>query len=77
MRQDTLLINRACVPAEAFRGLSLIDVDAEEPHAANGLAVGDTVIYPASFPRTRARLEHRGLRVRPVDVDELRRRRVR
>ena len=68
---DTLLINSACVPADAFRGLSLIDVDPEEPHAANGLAIGDVVIYPASFPRTRERLERRGLRVRPVEVDEL------
>lgn len=68
---DTLLINRAYVPAEAFRGLSLIDVDPEEPHAANGLTIGDVVIYPASFPRTRERLERRGLRVRPVEVDEL------
>jgi len=68
---DTLLINRACVPAEAFRGLSLIDVDPAEPHAANGLTIGDVVIYPTSFPRTRERLERRGLRVRPVEVDEL------
>jgi len=29
------------------------------------------VIYPASFPRTRERLERRGLRLRPVEVDEL------
>ena len=68
---DTLLINRAYVAAEAFRGLSLIDVDPEEPHAANGLTIGDVVIYPAAFPRTRERLERRGLRVRPVEVDEL------
>ena len=68
---DTLLINRQWVPAEAFRGLSLIEVDPEEPHAANALAIGDAVIYPASFPRTRARLERRGLRLRPVEVDEL------
>src|SRR5688572_11851732 len=68
---DTLLINRAWVPAETFRGLSLIDVDPEEPHAANGLTVGDAVIYPSSFPRTRARLERRGVRIRPVEVDEL------
>ena len=68
---DTLLINREWVPAEAFRGLSLVDVDPEEPHAANALAIGDVVIYPASFPRTREKLEHRGLRVRPVEVDEL------
>ena len=39
--------------------------------AANALLVGDTVIYPAAFPRTRARLEQRGLRVKTVDVDEL------
>jgi len=68
---DTLLINRAWVPAETFRGLSLIDVDPEEPHAANGLTVGDAVIYPSSFPRTRERLERRGVRIRPVEVDEL------
>jgi len=68
---DTLLINRAWVPAETFRGLSLIDVDPEEPHAANGLTVGDAVIYPSSFPRTRERLERRGVRIRSVEVDEL------
>lgn len=68
---DTLLINREWVPTEAFRGLSLIEIDPQEPHAANALAIGDAVIYPASFPRTRARLERRGLRLRPVDVGEL------
>ena len=68
---DTLLLNRAHVPAEAFRGLSLIDVAPEEPDAANALMLGDAVIYPASFPRTLDRLERRGLRLRPVEVDEL------
>lgn len=68
---DTLLINRDWVPVEAFRGHSLIDVDPREPRAANALPIGDVVIYPASFPRTRQRLERRGLRIRPVDVDEL------
>jgi dimethylargininase len=68
---DTLLINREWVPSEAFRGQSLVDVDPQEPHAANALIVGDAVIYPASFPRTRERLERRGLRLRSVDVDEL------
>ena len=68
---DTLLINREWVPADAFRGQSLLDVDPQEPHAANALTIGEVVIYPASFPRTRERLERRGLRLRPVDVDEL------
>jgi dimethylargininase len=67
----TLLINRNWVPADAFTELVLIDVDADEPLAANALLVGDTVIYPAAFPRTRDRLEQHGVRVRTVDVDEL------
>jgi dimethylargininase len=68
---DTLLINREWVPADAFAGLSLLDVDPQEPYGANALAVADVVIYPAVFPRTRERLDRQGLRVRPVDVDEL------
>ena len=78
---DTLLINRDWVPADAFSGLTLIDVDPGEPLGANALRVagpqdqarpGDgVVIYPAAFPKTRARLESHGIRVRTVDVDEL------
>ena len=56
---------------EAFDGLSLVDVDPDEPHAANALAVGEIVIYPASFPRTQEKLEHRDLRLRVVEIDEL------
>jgi dimethylargininase len=54
-----------------FSGLSQIEVDPQEPHAANALAIGDAVLFPSSFPRTRDRLERRGLRLRLVDVDEL------
>jgi len=68
---DTLLINREWVPAEAFAGLSLLDIDPQEPYAANALAIGRVVLYPTSFPRTRERLERRGLHVQPVDVGEL------
>lgn len=68
---DTVLINREWVPAEPFADLSLVDIDPDEPYAANALAVGNVVVYPAAFPRTRERLERRGLRVRPVDVGEL------
>lgn len=68
---DTVLINREWVSADAFAGLSLVDIDPEEPRAANALALGDVVLYPTAFPRTRERLESRGLRVQPIDVDEL------
>ena len=68
---DAVLINRDWVPAEVFAGLELVDVHPAEPYAANALLVGDRVVYPAAFPRTRERLEGRGLTVRPVDVGEL------
>jgi len=69
--QKTLLINRSWVAPDAFGDLRLIDVDDDEPHAANALLVGDVVICAAAFPKTRARLEQHGLRVKIVDVDEI------
>ncbi len=50
---------------------NLIDVDADEPQAANALLVGKTVVCAEAFPRTRARLGRHGLQVKPVAVDEL------
>jgi dimethylargininase len=68
---DTLLINRAWVPAELFAGFTLIDVHPSEPRAANALQVGDAVIYSTTFPRTLDRLAKRTLSLHPIDVDEL------
>jgi dimethylargininase len=69
--RNTLLANRAWFDTKPLAGFEWIDVAAEEPHAANALAIGDTVIYPASFPRTRDRLEARGFHVSPLDISEL------
>lgn len=71
IRRNTLLANRAWFDNEPFAGFEWIDVAPEEPHAANALALGSTVIFPASFPRTRARLEARGFHVTPLDISEL------
>jgi dimethylargininase len=68
---DLLLLNPAWVDIDAFVGHQAIDIDPGEPHAANALRVGNTVIHPAHFPLTRARLEARGLRVAPVAMSEL------
>lgn len=68
---ETLLIQRAWVDAQAFRAFALIDVDPAEPFAANVLRVADAVLVPSAYRRTRRRLEGRGLRVRGVDVSEL------
>ena len=66
-----LLVNPQWVDASIFGQFTVIDVDPDEPYAANGLLVGDRLIYPASFPRTRLRLEAHGVTVVPVDVSEL------
>lgn len=68
---NSILINRSRVDPEQFRGYELIDVAGDEPNAANVLLVGDVVILPTSFPKTRAILEQRGFSVTPVDLSEL------
>lgn len=68
---DTLLINEAWVDRSNWPGMRCIEVAREEPHAANGLWIGDTVVHSTSGPRTRDRLEAAGLRVLPVDVSEI------
>jgi len=66
-----LLMNRAWTTADEFRDFTIVDVDAAEPFAANALRLGDLIVFPAAFPRTRERLEAHGLRIRVVEADEL------
>ena len=68
---DTLLVNRGWLDVSAFGDLRLVDVDPGEPAAANALRIEGTVIYAAAYPRTRKRLEERGIGVHAVDVSEL------
>jgi dimethylargininase len=69
--EDVILVNPAWVDPMAFGDAEVIAVDPAEPFAANALRVGGALVCPDGFPRTRARLEARGLRVLPVDVSEL------
>ena len=68
---DTLLVNPQWLVGESFAGFRRIEVDPAEPHAANALRIGDTLVYPSCFPRTLARLQAAGIAVRTVDVSEL------
>ena len=68
---DSLLINPDWISRSAFGNCELIDVDNEEPHAANALRVGRDVIYPSSFPRTMEELVRRSINVTPIDLSEL------
>jgi dimethylargininase len=69
--RNTLLANRAWFDPSPLSGFNWVDVDPGEPHAANALALGGTIIFPASFPKTRARLLSAGFNVTPLDISEL------
>lgn len=66
-----LLLQPEWVDADAFADFDIIEVDPGEAHAANALRIGEGLVYPASFPRTRERLRKAGIAVTMVDVSEL------
>ncbi|MFZ2492460.1 MAG: arginine deiminase-related protein [Thermoanaerobaculia bacterium] len=68
---DLLLVNRDLLDSAAFAGFTLIDVDPDEPHATNALLIGDAVLFPSAFERTRRRLADAGVRVVTVDASEV------
>jgi dimethylargininase len=68
---NTLLANRYWFDAAPFADYEWIDVDANEPHAGNALALNGSVIFPASFPETRARIEAKNFKVIGLDIAEL------
>ena len=68
---QTLLINKNWLDLHHFENYRLIEVDPDEPFAANCLPVGESIIYPTTFPKTCARLEEAGYTVVKVDVSEL------
>jgi dimethylargininase len=67
----TVLVQPEWVDADVFSDYRIIPVDPDEPHAANALRIGDGVIHPDCFPRTRHRLEAAGVQVLAVDLSEL------
>jgi dimethylargininase len=69
--RNTLLANRASFDSRRIDRFDWLDVDPSEPHSANALAIGDTVIFPASGPKTKALIEAKGFRVESLDISEL------
>lgn len=69
--RNTLLGNRAWCDGKRFEGFEWLEVAPHEPHAGNALAIGDSVVFPASFPKTRERIEASGFTLSPLDISEL------
>ncbi|MFH1501666.1 MAG: dimethylargininase [Candidatus Eisenbacteria bacterium] len=68
---NTLLVNAGWVDVGRFVGMRFIEVAPEEPDAAGALLLGETVLYPERFGRTRDRLERAGIQVSVVCLSEL------
>ena len=69
--RGVLLANPEWAATNAFSEIEILAVDEHEPWGGSVLAIGNTLVMPASFPRTRAKLEARGFTVATVDLSEL------
>jgi len=68
---DIVLVNPNWIDHDAFARHRIIDVHPDEAYAANGLLIGETVVYPATFPRTAERLREQGIRIESINLSEL------
>jgi dimethylargininase len=66
-----VVVNRSLIDSAPLAEFRMIDVAADEPWAANTLALGGVVLIPAAYPHTAAILEREGLRIRTIDISEL------
>jgi dimethylargininase len=66
-----LLANPEWADTNIVTDVEILAVDEQEPWGGSVLAIGDSLVMAASFPRTRAKLEARGFTVVPVDLSEL------
>jgi len=65
-----LLVNARYLPTDGLAGFDLVQVPAEEPHAADVLTVGNDVILSASHPRTADLIRGLGFEVHALEVSE-------
>lgn len=69
--RQTILANRNWIDVQKLAGFDLIDVPEDEPCAANTLTIGDTVLTPSGFPKTRGLIEARGFKTQMIEISEL------
>jgi len=68
---DCLIVNPNWIEPRNFSGWRIIEVDPQEPFAANVLWLGEVTLAAEAYPRTRDRLEAHGLKCRTIDMSEL------
>jgi len=68
--RGTLVIHPPHVDTKPFTGMDWIEVSEAERYAANCLALGETVLMAAGFPRVQREIEKRGFRVVALSMRE-------
>ena len=69
--RQTILANRRWINVQTLAGFELIEVPEDEPCAANTLTIGDAVLTPSGFPKTRGLIEARGFKTLMIEISEL------
>jgi dimethylargininase len=69
---DRITLADGSIASDAFAGLQIVRVPAEESYAANVLALGDRVLVAEGYPRTHEALARAGLRIVPLATSEFR-----
>jgi dimethylargininase len=72
LEQNHLLISGEFINHPAFADFQKIEVDPDESYAANSLWVNSTVLVPAGFPLTLAKIKQAGYQTLSLDVSEFR-----
>jgi dimethylargininase len=67
---STVLANREWIDMAAFDDFDVIEVDPDEPTAANVLRIGDAIVMHEGSTRTIARVRDRFTNVQTVDISE-------
>ncbi len=69
--EDTVLLNPAWIDPALFSGMRVLEVDQDEPLAANTLTLGGVTLISAVYPKTARRVAEAGFEIAPLDVSEL------
>ncbi len=72
LEQNQLLITCEFINDSTFTDFQKIEVDPDESYAANSLWVNSTVLVPAGFPRTLAKIKQAGYHTLILDMSEFR-----
>ncbi len=70
--EDTLLVTEEFAGHTALKRYKLVVLDQDEEYAGNTLLINSTLIMPAGFPKTQAKLKQTGLDIVELDMSETR-----